>query len=594
MSKKSVLLYLSLIMLTAVITFIPSDRACGTGLTIDPWPSFRHDLSNSGAATDSGYPATAPPNKLWMVDRSLRSYGTGPADSRGPSVVDRGMVITAGSGVIQANDQFTGSLLWAKYFLWQRPAEPVGAPADWCYNDIPQLEGNTGVCYVANLADCPSWCFKCTTTQPDCIYDGPGDPGFSLISPLPFPAGYDQFITGPTMDPNYGANGCVIFGTFDGRVISLDMSDGSTIWEKTPYKDPGGPNVGKPWYNQKFAWHLSPPAIANGKLYIGSFLPSFYAIFRPWAYVTPGQPGYPWPTIRNDATHYWAGRDGYFYGLDEDDGSIIWTWNPRGCGVTNIPPVKDGKVFIEADTATDYHYGQFATVDADTGAELWRHGTIPLAQGGTQAISGNTIYSPGGDGALWALNINTGQVQWGYHAGFNVRGHTALCSAPAVDESRGYVIGIADTGRMFVLNKDTGRIIKEAFLGLPGWNLFDPHPVSGYWLPGPSGIAISPADGLLYVAATDYDRAWINSNTYGREKLFCYDYVSDPDKLIPVWEYQFCKNDDCSVQANEFIVRGHDPFVVAWYSVPSPALADGHIYYSSTNGKIYCFGDPYP
>ncbi len=50
--------------------------------------------------------------------------------------------------------------------------------------------------------------------------------------------------------------------------------------------------------------------------------------------------------------------------------SILWTWDPRGCGVTNIPPVNDGKVFIEADTATDYHYGYFATLDADTGAEV--------------------------------------------------------------------------------------------------------------------------------------------------------------------------------------------------------------------------------
>jgi outer membrane protein assembly factor BamB len=494
------------------------------------------------------------------------------------------MIITAGSGIVQANDQFTGSMLWHQHFLWQQPAEPAGAPTDWCYNDIPQLEGNTGVCYSAGA--CPSWCFQCTSTQPDCT-------DFSLICPLGFPAGYDQFIAGPTIDPNYGANGCVIFGTFDGRVISLNMNDGSTIWERTPYKDPGGPNVGKPWYNQKFAWHLNPPSIYNGKLYIGSFLPSFYAIFRPWAYVTKGQPQYPWPTIGNDATHYWAGRDGYFYALDEDDGSIAWTWNPRGCGVTNMPPVADGKVFIESDTVTDYHYGLFATVDAETGAEQWHMGTIPLAQGGSQAISGDTIFTPGGDGALWALDTDDGQVKWTYWAGFNVKGHTALCSAPAVDESRGYVIGIADTGRMFVLNKDTGRVIKEAFLGVPTWNVGDPHPVSGYWLPGPSGIAISPADGLLYVAGTDFDRAWDKSSTYGREKLFCYDYVTDPDTLTPVWEYQFCKNDDCSTQANEFIIRGHDPYVVAWYSVPSPALADGHVYYASTNAKIYCFGSSF-
>ena len=49
-----------------------------------------------------------------------------------------------------------------------------------------------------------------------------------------------------------------------------------------------------------------------------------------------------------------------------------------------------------------------------------------------------------------------------------------------------------------------------------------------------------------------------------------------------------------ALEANEFIVGGHDPYVVAWYSVPSPALADGHVYYASTNGKIYCFGTDFP
>ncbi len=311
MSKKmqptSFVLLLSLLISGAML--MTADNAFATGATTHAWPSFRHDLLNSGAAADSGYPATA--TKLWMINREPRAWDPAhkPADSRGPSVVDRGMVFTAGSGVIQANDQFTGSLIWSKYFLWQAPSEPAGAPTDWCYHDIPSVEGNTGICYVANIGDCPSWCFECTTDEPDCT-------SFSLTLPLAFPAGYDQFLASPTVDPTYGANGCVIFGTFDGRVISLDMADGTTNWEKTPYKDPGGPNVGKPWYNQKFAWHLSPPSMADGKVFIGSFLPSFYAIFRPWAYVTPGQPGYPWPTIGNDATNYWVGRDGYFYGLD--------------------------------------------------------------------------------------------------------------------------------------------------------------------------------------------------------------------------------------------------------------------------------------
>ena len=331
MSKKIVpISYPSLIALvTVMLSLLTFNSASATGLTTDPWPSFRHDLSNSGVATGGGYPDTL--NVVWTRDREERSWGDGPAGSRGPLVVDDGMVFTAGTGVVQANDQFTGNLVWSRYILWKTALtgidatipEPAGAPADWCYNDIPSLEGNTGICYTTG--DCPSWCFDCTTDEPTCP---------SLINPLNFPDGYDQFITGPTLDPSYGTNGAVFVGTFDGRAVSLDMSDGAIIWEKTPYKDSDGlvpgPNVGKPWYHQKFGWHLNPPSIYNGKVYLGSFLPSFYAVFRPWAYVTSGEPGYPWPTIGNDATNYWVGRDGWFYALDEDDGSIVWTWDPRG------------------------------------------------------------------------------------------------------------------------------------------------------------------------------------------------------------------------------------------------------------------------
>ena len=102
---------------TVMLLLLTLHSASATGPTTHPWPSFRHDLLNSGAATDSGYPDTL--NMLWSIDREERSWGEGPAGSRGPLVVDKGMVITAGTGVIQANDQFTGSLVWSRYVLWK-------------------------------------------------------------------------------------------------------------------------------------------------------------------------------------------------------------------------------------------------------------------------------------------------------------------------------------------------------------------------------------------------------------------------------------------------------------------------------------------
>ena len=129
--KRAPLFSLTLIGFISFIMMLVIPHATrAVGPTIDPWPSFRHDLLNSGVATDSGYPDTV--NKLWMVDREDRSWGSGSAaGSRGPSVVDRGMVITAGTGVVQANDQFTGSLIWSKYLLWETPLTGIDA-------DIPE------------------------------------------------------------------------------------------------------------------------------------------------------------------------------------------------------------------------------------------------------------------------------------------------------------------------------------------------------------------------------------------------------------------------------------------------------------------------
>ena len=98
MSNKRVPLFsLSCIVFTIVsLALLSVHSVFAAGFTADPWPSFRHDLLNSGAATDSTYPDTL--NVLWSIDREERSWGEGPSGSRGPLVVDKGMVITAGAG----------------------------------------------------------------------------------------------------------------------------------------------------------------------------------------------------------------------------------------------------------------------------------------------------------------------------------------------------------------------------------------------------------------------------------------------------------------------------------------------------------------
>jgi len=234
-----------------------------------------------------------------------------------------------------------------------------------------------------------------------------------------------------------------------------------------------------------------------------------------------------------------------------------------------------------------------AACDINSGAKQWHVGPTPLAQGGNPAISipRNTIFWPEGDGAVWAVDLTTGHVKWAYHGGFCVKGATAVASSMAVDEARGWVLGAADTGHLFVLDMDTGKLIKETYMGVPTWQPGDGQPDSGFYFAGYSAIALAPAQGIFYISGTDYDRAWQGQFSKGREKLFCYDYVSNSTTIPEVWQYQFYGTG--TPPANEYIVKGHDPYQVAGYSLGSPALVDGHVYYGSWNGHVYCFGDPY-
>jgi outer membrane protein assembly factor BamB len=259
--------------------------------------------------------------------------------------------------------------------------------------------------------------------------------------------------------------------------------------------------------------------------------------------------------------------------------------------VTNIPPVAGGKVFFNADTVIDYHYGQMAACDINTGAKQWHVGPIPLAQGGNPAISipRNMIFWPEGDGGVWATDLTTGQVKWNYHGGFCVKGATGVASSMAIDEGRGWVLGASDTGHLFVLDMNTGKLIRETYLGVPGWQPSNGQPMSGFYFPGYSAIALVPSQGILYISGTDFDKAWQGQFVKGREKLFCFDYASSGQTLTQLWDYQFFGAD-----GTEFIVKGHDPYQVAGYSLSSPALADGHVYYGANNGHVYCFGNDYP
>ena len=115
--------FILITLLTLIMMQMTTGFALGEGATSSPWPSWRHDLLNTAAAPDSGYPTTNPPPLLWKIDRSDRPDIPGmPAAAGGPVVVDKGMVFTTGKGIVEAVDQFTGKLIWSESFTTQLTA----------------------------------------------------------------------------------------------------------------------------------------------------------------------------------------------------------------------------------------------------------------------------------------------------------------------------------------------------------------------------------------------------------------------------------------------------------------------------------------
>ena len=112
------------LILTAVFMVTGFSAAVMTpeaGATTYPWLSWRHDLQNTGAAPDSGYPTAA--QVLWDKTRGNEPPLGTPARCTTPVVVGNDLVIATGNGgVVEARNQRTGNLVWSKTYMWITPA----------------------------------------------------------------------------------------------------------------------------------------------------------------------------------------------------------------------------------------------------------------------------------------------------------------------------------------------------------------------------------------------------------------------------------------------------------------------------------------
>ena len=286
------------------------------------------------------------------------------------------------------------------------------------------------------------------------------------------------------------ADGRVYVGSFDHKVYCLDAFNGTKIWDYT---------------TDRTVW--SSPAVADGRVYVGSY-------------------------------------DYKVYCLNATNGSKIWDYT-TGYPVDSSPAVADSKVYVGSG---DY---KMYCLDAANGSKIWEY-TTGYYVGSSPAVADGRVYIGSADNKVYCLDAANGSKIWDYTTGSEV------FSSPAVADGKVYVCSVID--KVYCLDAANGSKI---------WDYIPDH-----------GVYSSPAvaDGKVYIGSDD-------------GKVYCFDgenqspsapIVDGPNNGLPflTYTFTFTSTDPDGDDVSYYIDWG-DGYITNWTSYQpssSPDYSKGHFW----------------
>ncbi len=265
-----------------------------------------------------------------------------------------------------------------------------------------------------------------------------------------------SFGGGPLCEPTAEANGVVYYSTCfspsgHNYVTALDAHSGAWLWSYDIESEGG-----------------SPPAVANGIVYVGSRDNNVYAVDAVtgtlrWKYTLANTP---WmPTVADGVLYvgdgdYDSSGDHTLYALDATTGTLIWEFAGQW-SMGEAPAVANGVVYAVS-TYNRTNQSILYALNAKTGALIW---TYNLGSAYTPAVANGVVYVPssGYDNHFYALDAATGALLWKYTTGTQ-----DWFNPPAVANGIVYLgIGRNDsTGMLAALDATTGTILWQYTTGV--------------------------------------------------------------------------------------------------------------------------------
>jgi outer membrane protein assembly factor BamB len=357
------------------------------------------------------------------------------------------------------------------------------------------------------------------------------------------------------------ADGRMYMTTSDSHILALDTKTGKDVWScKTEGWIFAYPGV------------ISSPAVVNGTVYIGSSDAKLYALEATngrelWAYRTGGAITAS-PTIWNGNV-YVSSMDGKVHAIDASSGKLVWaTKICENLWVYDLPTISipmwsspnivDGKLYVgSAD-------GALYALNAETGSIIWRKQTGGSVTESPVVVNG-AVYFGSNDGFVYALNADTGREIWTCLVGTTMFG--------SVTYNRGNLYVGAHDNRLYMINALSGAILER--FKTTGWNFATPAVADNALYLGSAGagllLAFDAITGKELWTAHTMATFWAcPAISGGNIYIGCNDghmrcYMRDSGKVV--WDYR----------------TGHE----IWGST---AVADGIAYVGSGDGNLYAIG----
>lgn len=361
---------------------------------------------------------------------------------------------------------------------------------------------------------------------------------------------------------------------------------------------PVGLSSGPIWTYKTGAGISSSPAVADGKVFIGSFDGYLYCLdvedghqiwkFKIGQYVQSSPAYY-------DGKVYTGSDNGYFYCIDAETGQQIWnasdgdgTYRPfvTGSGqmiIRSSPIIYDNRVYVGGGTT-----GIFYCFNPDTGDTIWSYSTGGTIQS-SAAIADGYVYIFSGATNLYKFSLASGALEdrfsianSGYSSGIFARGYPHAYT-PVVVGDRIY-IGLPQ-GYLVCIDANTGSEIYRAAAEYATETTENPHGSLLYY----NGVIYAPAGPT--VEAANADNGQLIWTAWGSWMIFCSTVLATDTATGGAVVY--CGSEAGSMTCWD-ATTGE---AISWYTTDgptqsTPAIYDGKLIFGSADNKVYCFEDP--